>query len=97
MTQFFNDTPQKVYETREIDKHQSLESFIKDLNQAVADGYTSFHIKAEEYYGSTSTLFVVTRKRIETPEEIEVRRNLFNQMKESRRRQYEQLQREFGK
>lgn len=88
--------PQLKTETREIDKYQSLENLVKELQECIAEGYSEWDIFTEaDYYNSERMVFEVTRQRPETPEEVNERLAIANLQKEARRRQFETLKKEF--
>ena len=87
-------TPCMIWESREIDRWQSLESLVNELQQALEEGWSSWDLVI--YEGDDSWVeFTIKRERPETPEEIERRVAFETYSKEFRKRQYLELKKEF--
>lgn len=88
-------TPQLTWIEREIDRHQGTEGVIAELQQALADGLTSFDVETYEEYGSTSVKVVVGGRVMETPEQaalrVDTETKALNALRNSQRAAYERL------
>lgn len=69
----------------------TLDEVIEELKTLRGEGWEEWRIESYEYYSE----IVLSRKRLETEEEVAMRLHREEASKEHRRRQYEALRREF--
>jgi len=98
----YPDGPHMIYEERQIDKYQSLENVIADLQKALEEGFTSFDVEVSgnEYDGHCADM-IVSRRRPETEQEREERELMEAKKAEQQRareiKEYERLKAKFNK
>ena len=93
--------PRTVYEERTIDKYQSTEGIIADLQAALEEGFTTFKVETYDEYGDSRSKIVVSRQRPETEAEREERESVERWLAEQQRaheiQEYERLKAKFEK
>jgi hypothetical protein len=77
---------------------RGLSNFIKNLQELHSEGWETVEIDKENYeYDSNDYYYLkVSKTRLETDAEYVKRISWENEMKENRKRAYEQLKKEFG-
>jgi hypothetical protein len=92
--------PRMVYEERTIDKYQSTEGVVADLQAALEEGFTSFDVEIYRDYSDYCSKIVVSRNRPETESEREAReiqeRRRDEQQRVREMQEYERLKAKFG-
>ena len=89
---------QTVTETRNLDiNYCSIDTAIEELKEAREQGFTQVELEAEQgYYDSCSAIFTVSKEREENDEEFNARLAREEYYRNTRRREYERLKKEFG-
>lgn len=78
-------------------RYSKLAEVIRQLNGYLEDGWDGWDVSALEYYGDMTVSIELTRDRLETAEEVAARLKREDHCKEMRRKQYEDLKKEFGR
>lgn len=89
--------PKTITETLDVSdlKWTTLDNLIQELKDYRDQGWVKWDVEAYEYYGDTSIRIELSKQRLETEEGVAARLKREDYCKEMRRKQYENLKKEF--